>query len=146
MTIRTSQFIRAAVFVVLALAAVLTFFLFQPKEPKDRAAEIVAALVTDAANAKSSSSAPQQQVVNGWTARDLLEIEANLANDQAQSAGDHTKQIAALLLIGVLAICWNGLCNDFGWTDRKKATQSDSAGTPAPSVQPKIPTPATDTI
>jgi hypothetical protein len=146
MTLRTSQFVRAAVFVVLALAAVLAFFLFQPKEPKDRAAEIVAALVTDAANAKSSSSAPQQQVVNGWTARDLLEIEANLANDQAQSAGDHTKQIAALLLIGVLAICWNGLSSDFGWADRKKSSPSDSAEGTTPSVQTQPPTSPAATV
>jgi hypothetical protein len=139
MTLRTSQFVRAAVFVVLALAAVLAFFLFQPKEPKDRAAEISAALVTDAANAKSSNSAPQQQVVNGWTARDLLEIEATIANEQAQSAGGHTKQIAALLLIGVLAICWNGLSSDSGWADRKKSSPTDSAKETAPSVQTRLP-------
>jgi hypothetical protein len=126
MTVRTARNIRAAVFIALAIAAVLTFFLFQPKAPKDRAAEISAALVTDAANAKSSSSAPQQQVVNGWTARDLLEIETKIANDQSQSAGGHTKQIAALLLIGVLAICWKGLSDDLGGATEVTVTPSDS--------------------
>lgn len=146
MTVRTARNIRAAVFLALALAAVLTFFLFQPTAPEDRASEISAVLITDAVNAKGSSSAPQQQVVNGWTARDLLEIEARIANDQAQSAGGHTKQITALLLIGVLAICWKGLSDDLGPADREKPTQPDSARPSTPSAQPKLPTPATDTI
>jgi hypothetical protein len=44
--------------------------------------QIAAALTPDTKSASSASSALQQQVVNGWTARDLLTIQSYTANDQ----------------------------------------------------------------
>lgn len=77
---------------------------------------IADALEADTANNKGAESAPQQQVVNGWTARDLLTIIAKQNIDILKSQGalvDATgtlnttpfdERIPALLLIGLLAI------------------------------------------
>jgi hypothetical protein len=105
---RIWRFIRIAGFVLLAVGALVSYFMLKPSSPKDRSSEITAAIVSDAVNAKSSNSAPQQQVVNGWTARDLLEVQSNITNDAAKSASEGDKQIAVMLVYGVLAICWLG--------------------------------------
>ena len=72
-------------------------------------------------NNASALGAPQQSVVNGWIARDLLTIIAKENVDilQAQGAAvdaagnlsstPFDERIPALLLVGVLAICWLGL-------------------------------------
>jgi hypothetical protein len=102
---------------------------------------ISTALADDAANNLRTEGAPQQQVVNGWTARDLLTIIAKEQADllKAQGAvvdatGNLTTQpfddrVPALLLIGVLAVCWAGLS-----AQRPEVVASSaSASTPIPN-------------
>ena len=120
--------VRSVVFGGLALAAIVSFFVLQPATPKDRSTEISTAIVEDSLNAKSSSSAPQQQVVNGWTARDLLEIDAKIANDQAQAESDRNLQLSVLVLIGVLAICWYGLSATLETTPGEPEPRSEGLG------------------
>lgn len=122
--------IRYVGFAVLAIAAAAAFVYFAPKEvtssyslPSASQYEslITQTLSDDAANNLRTEGAPQQQVVNGWTARDLLTIIAKEQADILRAQGavvDATgslqtqpfdQRIPALLLIAVLAICWSGV-------------------------------------
>jgi hypothetical protein len=63
-------------------------------------------------------SAPQQQVANGWVARDLLQIQSLALADILDALSDENAagqqvvaddpRVSALPMIGVLAICWMG--------------------------------------
>lgn len=83
--------LRRIGFFLLAVAAVVVFFVGAPSVGES---DIDDALFTAELNEESAEGAPQQSVVNGWVARDLLEV---IARDQ----GD--ERVPALLLIGVLA-------------------------------------------
>lgn len=122
--------IRYAGYLVLAVAAVAVFVVLRPKIdtvaptlPSATSYEslITSALDADTANNLRTEGAPQQQVVNGWTAKDLLTIIAKENIDILKAQGavvDATgalnttpfdERIPALLLIGVLALCWSGI-------------------------------------
>jgi hypothetical protein len=122
--------IRFLGFAVLAIAAAAAFVYFTPKDvtssyalPSASQYEslITQVLADDVANNLRTEGAPQQQVVNGWTARDLLTIIAKEQADILRAQGavvDATgnlqtqpfdQRIPALLLIGVLAVCWSGI-------------------------------------
>jgi hypothetical protein len=74
---------------MLAAAAIAIWFLMAPAEPEtrtlqgvsDRDSDISEAMSNYTMNEYTASSAPQQQVVNGWVAKDLLEIIAKQQND-----------------------------------------------------------------
>lgn len=100
--------------ILLVLAAVAVWFMLKPEEKvqaeADFGAEIAAAMADYKANNASTDSAPQQQVVNGWVAKDLLEViarEQNAALSPA-SAPRHERVPAYLLLIvlglGLIAV------------------------------------------
>lgn len=122
--------VRVGGFVLLTLAAAAVFVVLAPKKPatgttlptsSQYESLISQALSDDTANALTADSAPKQQVVSGWTARDLLTIiakeQADLLRSQGaviETNGTLTTQpfddrIPALLFIGVLAICWSGV-------------------------------------
>ena len=78
--------------VLLVAAAFAIWFLLAPDVPdtpstiarddvRDRASQIDSALADAELNEGIADSAPQQQVVNGWVARDLLEIIASQQNE-----------------------------------------------------------------
>jgi hypothetical protein len=112
------------------VAAVVVFFVLTPKVPKSTPtlptatqyqSLIQQALADDTANNVLTQGAPQQTVVNGWTARDLLTIIAKENQDILTAQGavvDATgtlqttpfdDRVPALLLIGVIALCWAGV-------------------------------------
>ncbi|PRY47964.1 hypothetical protein LY71_111143 [Geodermatophilus tzadiensis] len=77
---------------ILAVAAVAVWFLMEPVEPQrpvaqvqeevsDRSWEIRNALADYEANEARTQGAPQQAVVNGWAAKDLLTIIAEQQNE-----------------------------------------------------------------
>lgn len=125
---------RNAGFGVIALAAVAVWVLLAPP-PVDADARTIglstadyASLVNQALsdgeiNEERAESAPQQQVVNGWIARDLLSIIALAQADLLETMGGLTDQnqtmvsalaarddrIPALLALAVLAVCWHGI-------------------------------------
>jgi len=122
--------IRIAGFAILAIAAAAVFVVLRPTAPTQTptlpSATTYVSLISDALAADKSnnlltSGAPQQQVVNGWTAKDLLTIIAKENIDILKAQGavvDATgslnttpfdERIPALLLIGVLALCWTGV-------------------------------------
>jgi hypothetical protein len=122
--------IRYAGYLVLAITAVAVFVVLRPRIdtvtptlPSATSYEslITIALDADTANNLRTAGAPRQQVVNGWTAKDLLTIIAKENIDILKAQGavvDATgalnttpfdERIPALLLIGVLALCWTGM-------------------------------------
>ena len=138
--------IRYFGFAVLAAAAVAAFVYFTPKEvtssyslPSASQYEslISQALSDDAANNLRTEGAPQQQVVNGWTAKDLLTIIAKEQADILRAQGavvDATgslqtqpfdQRIPALLLVAVLAICWSGVTAPRGLVMPRAAAFND---------------------
>jgi hypothetical protein len=77
---------------MLAVAAVAIWFIMAPAEPKapvvqvqeqvgDRGSEIDRALSSYELNEELTQGAPQQAVVNGWVAKDLLTIIAEQQNE-----------------------------------------------------------------
>lgn len=149
-----SAAIRYLGFAVLAMGAVASFVYFTPKDVKSSYALpsasqyeslISQALSDDAANNLRTEGAPQQQVVNGWTAKDLLTIIAKEQADILRAQGavvDATgnlqtqpfdQRIPALLLIAVLAICWSGATTPREQKVPKAAALRDSTAAAAAS-------------
>jgi hypothetical protein len=81
--------------VVLAMAAVVVWFAMGPE---DRSSDIRQALTEYALNDARTEGAPQQQVVNGWVARDLLTIIAEQQNDAASD--ERLPALVGLLILG----------------------------------------------
>jgi hypothetical protein len=128
----TNPSLRVAGFGVLAVSAAAVWFLMAPAPPaaaqfdlsvRDYARLINVALDDHDANEARADSAPKQQVVNGWVARDLLTIIAWQQTDLLEalgSLGDQNSSVVsavavrddrvpALLGLVVLALCWAGL-------------------------------------
>lgn len=112
---------------LLSVAAIVVFFVLEPDQAESSSASLTPtnyqALVDLAmsdydANAALAESAPQQQVVNGWVARDLLQIQAmQLAdllevlteeNEAGQIVAVTDPRTPALLVIAILAIALVG--------------------------------------
>ena len=101
---------------IIAIAAVLVTVLAAPPAPEavdtnDFEDQITVALEDYEGNNALAEGAPQQEVVNGWVARDLLTViskqtNALLGSSQA-SSGD--PRIPVLLMLLVLAVAWHGL-------------------------------------
>jgi hypothetical protein len=128
MDVRTS--IRVAGFVAISATAVAIYSLMAPKVSQDTPtlpsatqyeSLIRTALAEYDVNNANAESAPQQQVVNGWVAKDLLTIIAKVQADNLKAQGavvDATgnlqtqpfdERIPALLLMGILAITWGSV-------------------------------------
>lgn len=129
--------IRNIGFATIALASVAVWVTMAPPEVDPSASTIglstanYARLVEQAlsdseVNEELAESAPQQQVVNGWVARDLMSIIALAQADTLETLGGLTNQnetvvsaiatrddrIPALLGLAVLAICWGGMASN----------------------------------
>jgi hypothetical protein len=81
--------------VVLALAAIVVWFAMAPE---DRSSDIDRALTEYSLNEARTQGAPQQEVVNGWVAKDLLTIIAEQQNDVASD--ERVPALAGLLVLG----------------------------------------------
>ena len=108
---------------LLVLAAVVVMVGMAPKSTT-APADITSAMITDSLNQGSAQGAPQQSVVNGWTARDLLEIIAKQGEQQ-----DHRP--VALLLIAVLML---GLAVGTSSTQLVGRTDSNAPTPEAPTA------------
>jgi len=86
---------------VLALAAVVVWFAMAPDESSDRSPEIASALADYELNNARTQGAPQQQVVNGWVAKDLLTV---IAEQQNESMTDERLPALAVLVVLGLAL------------------------------------------
>lgn len=124
------RIVRVIGFIACAAAAVAIFVALAPKVPKSTPtlpsatqyqSLIQQALADDKTNNRFTQGAPQQSVVNGWTARDLLTIGAKENQDILTAQGavvDATgtlqttpfdERIPALLVVAVVTLVWGGL-------------------------------------
>lgn len=93
-----AQIVRRLEALVLAVAALVVMVELAPQDTVTTG-DISKVMLADTLNQARTEGAPQQTVVNGWTARDLLELTAK----QGAEARDHRP--AALLALLVLGLC-----------------------------------------
>ncbi|CCH87979.1 protein of unknown function [Modestobacter italicus] len=84
---------------MLALAAVVIWFAMAPDESSDRSSDIASALSDYELNEARTEGAPQQQVVNGWVAKDLLTVIAQQQNDSVTD--ERLPALAVLVVLGL---------------------------------------------
>jgi hypothetical protein len=125
--------------VILSVAAIAVWFLMEPNESSDDAAdysvEISDAMDSYEANNAMADSAPQQEVVNGWVAKDLLEVVAKAENAalSPKSAPRDDRVPAELMLavlgLGLLALTTpTGSASDGSGRSTSELPPSDSLG------------------
>lgn len=122
--------VRPVGFLIIAVAAAAAWVVLAPTTAEDAPTLpsatqyetlISQALDDNSANDARTESAPQQQVVNGWVARDLLTIIAKQNADLLRASGaivesngvlrtnPFDERVPALLGLGILALVWDGL-------------------------------------
>jgi hypothetical protein len=118
---------------VIAVAAVFVYFVMEPDPPDESAvnlsptnySRLVETAMSDyEANDALADSAPQQQVVNGWVARDLLQIQTLAIADLLDAVTEENRsgqlvtsadpRTPALVGLAVLAICLIGITSQNG--------------------------------
>lgn len=102
------QKIRIAGFVILAVAAVVVMFAVGSSgdAPGTTTDDVKQALAEWNINELGADSAPQQSVSAQWAAKDLLAV---IGRAEARQSGALSTKIPALLLLGVLGLCWHGV-------------------------------------
>ncbi len=119
--------------IVLAFAAVVIWFAMAPDESSDRSSDIASALAEYELNEARTEGAPQQQVVNGWVARDLLTVIAEQQNDTVTD-----ERLPALAVLVVL-----GLALHIATSLRPTTADGVTSARVAPAANPSLePTPA----
>ncbi|MEX0663310.1 MAG: hypothetical protein WD598_00910 [Acidimicrobiia bacterium] len=98
-------------FVVLSVAAVIVTFAVgnAGKSPTATNDAVRLALVEWDLNESTADSAPQQSVTAQWAAKDLL---AAIGRAEARQSSAVGTKIPVLLLLAVLALCWNGITSE----------------------------------
>lgn len=147
------QLARQIGLAVIAVAAIAVWFVIAPSEPDPVSAfdpnsktytNLIDATLDDyEANNDRADSAPQQQVVNGWVAKDLLMIMAYQNTDLLDAVGGLGDQNAtastlavrddrtpALLVLVVVAVAWFGITAPMA--KRQDAPTPMLAGQPEP--------------
>ena len=147
------QLARQIGLAVIAVAAVAVWFVLAPSEPdevtafdptsKTYATLIDLALGNYDLNNENAETATQQQVVNGWVAKDLLSIMAQQNTDLLDAVGGLGDQNAtasslavrddrtpALLVLVVVAVAWFGIT--------APVARREDAPTPMPVEQPEV--------
>lgn len=94
---------------ILAIAAVAVWFLLEPEQASadtpNYSSAISAAIADYESNNALADSAPQQEVVNGWVAKDLLEVIAKAENASlSPESAPRDDRIPAELLLVVLGV------------------------------------------
>lgn len=126
----TVKMFRIVALVVIGLAAIVVALL-PASRSADHNADVVAALAAADANNSMAEGAPQQQVVNGWVARDLLAI-LSAQLDEQNAASD--RKVPLLLMLGVLALVVIG-CTTPGLSGERSRTVSPAAESPTADPQ-----------
>jgi hypothetical protein len=98
--------VRAGGAVLLAGLAVVLWFVMAPEEIDDSTAEVAAALAEYEANEARTDGAMEQQVVNGWVAKDLLALVVEQADDSARADRQADDRLAAEAVVAVVALAF----------------------------------------
>lgn len=73
--------------------------------PKSFESEVRTALFDGELNERSAESAPQQQVVNGWTTLDLMEIQTKQLDELAKGTEETQRLLGVIaLLLGLVCV------------------------------------------
>jgi beta-lactamase regulating signal transducer with metallopeptidase domain len=122
---------KFAIALGLLVLAAIPMGLVGPTKPDTKGYDsaVSAALANAEMNNSSASGAPQQQVVNGWVARDLAVVQIKQNNDMLMLM--HV--VAALLLTLVLAVVFTGL--SMRRKGEQEARQEEPAG---PRIEPVL--------
>lgn len=123
MTRSVLQFIG---FAVLAIAGIAVWFGMAPASNDFDAsgydADLEVARLLNKSNEDLAESAPQQQVTNGWVARDLLEIQIEQLSEIGTFAATRDDRTPALILLVLLAMCWYAVITQFGTAAERAPT------------------------
>ncbi|WP_148574810.1 hypothetical protein [Nocardioides caldifontis] len=108
---------------VLAVGAIAVWFGLEPEESStgtaDYSSEIADAMDRYEMNNAMADSAPQQEVVNGWVTKDLLEVIATAENASlSPETAPRDDRVAAELLLVVLGLALIALTAQGGPTTR----------------------------
>lgn len=95
--------------------------------------DVQVALAEGELNEEFADSAPQQQVVNGWIARDLLEIQAAQLDDLAQSQERTNLMLGFVALMIALAVA--ALISKDSWSRSDKLAGASVLTIPVESEQ-----------
>jgi hypothetical protein len=120
--------------VVLALAAVIVMVTMGP-DRGDVVSQVDSVLSAADLNESSASGAPQQQVVNGWAAKDLLAIVAKQEPDN---------RVPALVCLAVLGLALAVFTSPSGTTPSPDGAAGPPPWVPtppAPTSPPQYPAP-----
>lgn len=109
----TGTKVRAAVLLIIAGLAVAVA-VAPAKTPASAAFEVGSILREADLNESTADSAPQQQVVNGWVAKDLLAAIARNDSIAASASAQHDRRVRYLLGLLVVAVAWIGLTYRWG--------------------------------
>lgn len=106
---------------ILAIAAVAVWFLLEPEQASadtpNYSSAISSAMADYESNDALADSAPQQAVVNGWVAKDLLEVIAKAENASlSPGSAPRDDRIPAELLLVVLGVALMVLTTPGGYT------------------------------
>jgi len=130
--------------VVLVIAAIAVWFGMKPSDSVagEYSALISAALSADEANQGLAEGAPQQAVVNGWTARDLLTIIARQGSAPAATDDPRPSALLALAVIGIALLAFTAGASQRRESKLITAFQGGEAITSADDVLAQPTTPA----
>lgn len=119
------QKVRIGGFVVIAVAAVVVMFALggAGDAPGATTDGVKQALAEWDLNELGADSAPQQSVSAQWAAKDLLAV---IGRAEARQSGALSAKVPALLLLGVLALCWHGVMSPTAGGP-KRATETGPA-------------------
>jgi hypothetical protein len=139
--------VRRIAAVLLGVAAVAVWFGMRPSAASptaDFASKIDSAMADYKVNNSSTSSAPQQQVVNGWAAKDLLEVIARAQNAAlSPQSSPRDDRVPAELMLCVLGLAVLALTTPRPKNPAGVTTASAPAGPVQPVLSPDPPTFAT---
>lgn len=104
--VKPAAILFASILALIALAVPLSLFTTTAPNTDGYAGELSSTLSWAEVNNDSAKGAPQQQVVNGWTARDLAALQIRQNNELIRQ--NHVQIVLAatlLAIIGTLALC-----------------------------------------
>lgn len=130
---------------ILAVAAISIWFVLEPEKTSantpDYSSAISSAVKNYKVNNAAAESAPQQEVVNGWLAKDLLEIIAMAQNASlSPESAPRDDRVPAELLLLVLGVALLAL------TSRGDASGHQQHSPTPGSVQPVGAAPASASV
>lgn len=132
---KAMEIVRKIGAVVLVVAAIAVWFGLKPSDSALNmdSIQIAAIMADDQANQERAEGAPQQTVVNGWTARNLLEV---IAQQGTTPAADQDQRPAALLVLTVIGVALLAFTTTGSGSKRQDSLEDLHGTSPSPEFNP----------